>query len=512
MLVAVLIGRVAGGEPEPQGSGALPNVAGGGSPRRAGVAAASVAVPGSVAQGQPGIASSRGGSVADQPRGSELEALPTLPPPRRPLLPTAPPSAGLTLEGAITAAIASSPDLRSASERLQFADATLRRARAEFFPKLTVAEAFINSNIPAVVFFLELNQRRFSLTQNLNNPGFINNFSTLIFLQQNLYAGGRRSAEADAAQARLNASGAALAATQNELVFHVAEAYYRLHQARELVESRAAAVKQIERHRNLVDSRFRAGTAVRSDVLTVEVRLAEVQEGLITATNQLELGWAVLENVTGCRLPHDLPREVPPPPWSGRATQLELAIREALDQRGEVREAAENERAAAHDARAAAAGKKPSVDFLGNFSTFDINASSGGNGMLVAVFASMNLFDGHRTKTEVERAKARMRELQAKFQRLLLDIELDVRQAYLFLNDSEARLQVASRAIAQADETVREIESRYRGQVATITQLVDAQVAATNARIRLANASADVEIARAALERATGQLVLAGPR
>ena len=132
--------------------------------------------------------------------------------------------------------------------------------------------------------------------------------------------------------------------------------------------------------------------------------------------------------------------------------------------------------------------------------------------MLVAVFASMNLFDGHRTKTEVERAKARMRELQAKFQRLLLDIELDVRQAYLFLNDSEARLQVASRAIAQADETVREIESRYRGQVATITQLVNAQVAATNARIRLANASADVEIARAALERATGQLVLAGPR
>jgi outer membrane protein TolC len=86
------------------------------------------------------------------------------------------------------------------------------------------------------------------------------------------------------------------------------------------------------------------------------------------------------------------------------------------------------------------------------------------------------------------------------------DIELEVRQADLTLRDAEEQLKVASQAIVQADEGVREIESRYRGQAATVTQLIDAQVAAANARIRRANAAADLEIARAAMERVAGRL------
>jgi outer membrane protein len=327
-----------------------------------------------------------------------------------------------------------------------------------------------------------------------------------VALQQNIYAGGRRKAEARSAEERLSAAAFSLAVTKNELIFRVAEAYFRLLQARDLEESRTAAVRQVERHLELVRSQYRAGTAVQSDVLTVEVRLDEVQEGLITATNQLELAWAVLDNVTGCRLPHVLPQEPPAAPWSAHVGAVEAAIAAALAQRPELGESVSNRRAAAHDIEAARAGKRPTVDFLGNYSTFDINSSSGGNGIFIGVIAQVNLFDGHRTKAQVERASARLRELEARHRRLLLDIELEVRQSYLLLRDAEARLQVASRAIVQADESVREIESRYHGQVATITQLIDAQVATTNARIRRANAAADVEIARAALERAVGQL------
>ena len=72
-------------------------------------------------------------------------------------------------------------------------------------------------------------------------------------------------------------------------------------------------------------------------------------------------------------------------------------------------------------------------------------------------------------------------------------------------------------------QSLREIEVRYRGQMTTITQLIDAQVALSNTRVRHTNAQADVEIARAALERAIGRLAsiisrceepphLAGPR
>lgn len=425
------------------------------------------------------------------------------PPPVTTAIATVP---GLTLTSAINAALRANPDLRSATERIQIADATLARARAEFFPKLSLAEAFVETNIAGLAFFLEVNQRRASLTQDFNHPGFVGNFSTLLTLQQNLYSGGRRTAEQLSAEERRRAAAFELAAARNELVFRVAEAYFRLLQARELVESRTAAVRQVQRHQELVQSRLDNGTAVRSDLLTVEVKLAEAREGLITATNQRELTWAILENVTGCKLPHDLPARVEPAPWTARVNAIESAISEAMGRRPELQASMSGVRGAMHEVDAARSGKRLSVDFIGNFSTFDINRNSGGNGLFVGLIASMNLFDGHRTKAQVSRASARVRELQAQHQRLLLDIELEVKRAYLALNEADERFRVASRAISQAAQSLQEIEDRYHDDKATITQLIDARVAATDARVRRANAAADVEIARAGLERVVGGL------
>ena len=413
---------------------------------------------------------------------------------------------GLTLSAVVSTALSANPDLVSATERIRIADATLNRARAEFYPKLSLTEAYVGTNIAGLAFFLEVNQRRVNLSQNFNHPGYVGNISTLLTLQHNLYSGGRRTAEAVSAEEQRRASSYALAAARNELIFRVAEAYYRIIQARELLESRSAAVGQIERHVALVRSRYDNGTAVRSDVLTVEVKLAEAKEGLITANNQLELTWAILENVTGCGLPHVISSQGELAPWAARIDAVAAAIAEALVRRPELGASSSEVRGAAHKVEAARSGKRPNVDFIANFSTFDMNRNSGGNGGFVGLIASINLFDGHRTKSDVSRASARMRELQAQHRRLLMDVELEVRQGYLALKDADGRLSVTGQAVAQADQSQREIEDRYNDQKATITQLIDAQVAATGARVRRANAAADVEIARAGLQRVVGRL------
>ena len=73
-------------------------------------------------------------------------------------------------------------------------------------------------------------------------------------------------------------------------------------QARELAADRQQSVRQVEQHLEIVRRRERADTAVKSDVLTVQVRLAEATEALITARHQHDLAWAVLENVCGTRI------------------------------------------------------------------------------------------------------------------------------------------------------------------------------------------------------------------
>lgn len=417
-------------------------------------------------------------------------------------------AAELTLVELIQLAQTANPDLRTASERLELADALLARARAEFYPRLGVGEDYGVTNNPVNVFSFLLNQGQLSLTRNFNQPPTLGNFHTQVLVQQGLYTGGRRLAQARSAEAQRDASGLALAAVQNELVFRVAEAYYRLLQARDLVEVREAAVKQVQQHLEIVKVREKAGTAVKSDVLTVEVRLADVEEALITARNQVELAWAVLENVTGTAITRrPLPKEVPAAPWAEHVGQVEVAVAEALQRRPEVGELSNRRQAAQHDVRAAESGKYPNVDLVGDYDVFTAGDFGKSNdSFFVGVVARLTLFDGGRTRSEVRQAEARLRELLAREQRLALDIELAVRRDYLHLSDARERLQVAKRAVTQAEESLREIEVRYKGQTATITQLIDAQVALSNARIRRTGAQAEVEVARAALEQAIGRL------
>lgn len=417
------------------------------------------------------------------------------------------PDGVLELSDVIDVALQANPDIHSAVEQIDIADATLMRARAEFYPTLGITENYGVTDNPVMAFSFQLNQGGLTFNQDFNNPRTIDDFDTKLRYQHRLYAGGQRLAERDGALAGLSAASFGLEAVQNQLVFRVAEAYYRLLQAEELLGVREEAVRQVEQHLEIVQARFRAETAVKSDVLSVQVRLAEVREALITARNQVELAWAVLNNVTGNPLErHPLPDEVPRAPWTDHVDQVQEAVGQALSRRAELGQLANQQSAAAYGVEAARSPKRFSVDFVTDYDVFTGDFRRGSDSFFTGLVVSLNLFDGGRTIADVRKAMGRVRELEARQRRAMLDIELDVRRSHLQLNDAEERLKVATQAIEQARESLREIEVRYRGQTATITQLIDAQVALSNAQVRQANARAEVEVARAAVERAVGRL------
>ncbi len=413
----------------------------------------------------------------------------------------------LTLDEVIAVTTRSNPDLYTASAQIEIAEAVLERARADFYPRLGISEDYGASDNPVRAFMFQLNQARFSLGGDLNHPGTEDNFQTQLLLQHNLYSGNRRQHQVHAAEAQRCSSLHNLAALQNQLVFHAAEAYYRLLQADALLAVREEAVQQVQQHLAIVQSRYRNETAVKSDVLSVEVRLAEVQEALISARNSRELAWAVLENVAGSTIARrPLPRQIAPAPWGANVDEVESAVAEAQSQRPEVAAMSFRRQAAGEQILIAKAGKRPTADALASYDVFTDDFVQGNDSYFVGLIVSLNLFDGGRTCWDVEQAMARVRELRAQEQRLLLDIELDVRQSHLKVLDARQRLEVATHAISQAAESLREIEVRYRSQAASITELIDSQVALSNARVRRANAEAELEIARASLSRAIGRL------
>jgi outer membrane protein TolC len=89
-----------------------------------------------------------------------------------------------------------------------------------------------------------------------------------------------------------------------------------------------------------------------------------------------------------------------------------------------------------------------------------------------------------------------------------LDVEngigLEVKQAMLDLEVTEKNVPTTIKAVRQAEENLRVNEERYKAQVTTITEVLDAQTLLTQARVNYYRALYDNNLGKARLERAVG--------
>jgi outer membrane protein len=81
---------------------------------------------------------------------------------------------------------------------------------------------------------------------------------------------------------------------------------------------------------------------------------------------------------------------------------------------------------------------------------------------------------------------------------------LEVKNAFLLIHEAGKQVQVTKMAIEQAEENFRINTERYREQVGTSTNVIDAQTLLTKARSDHFNALGDFNINQARLERAMG--------
>jgi outer membrane protein TolC len=107
--------------------------------------------------------------------------------------------------------------------------------------------------------------------------------------------------------------------------------------------------------------------------------------------------------------------------------------------------------------------------------------------------------------------RGRVREAQAGLEsdRQLLEserlrISLEVRQAYLDLQEARARIHVARKEQDAAREALRVAQVRYSAGLGTSVEVTDAQVALARAGQNLADARYDELASAARLEAATG--------
>ena len=99
-----------------------------------------------------------------------------------------------------------------------------------------------------------------------------------------------------------------------------------------------------------------------------------------------------------------------------------------------------------------------------------------------------------------------MNQLAVQKKDLAEQIKLEVQNAYLGLKETAERIAVTKDAVNQGEENLRLNEERYKEQVGTATDVIDAQTLLTRVRVNYSNALYDHQVQKAQMLRAIGRI------
>lgn len=420
------------------------------------------------------------------------------------------PARALTLDEALTAAREHNPSLEAAAQRLDAASAAIRSARSGYYPTVTLSGGYTRTDNPGQAFFMDLNQRVASLEKDFNFPDDTENYRGSLGFKMLLLDAGQRGLMTGMARKGKAAARAMLDAAHNELAYQVTRAYHSVRQADAFVTVREETITSLEENLRVARERFEAGSAIKTDVLNLEVQLAEANENLIRARNGLKLAIAALNTAIGADLATDA-ASLTAPAETGLHAPPDLIHTEAVEQRPELIAANMQAEAARLDVRRTRRDRMPRVSAFGSLDFDSSDVSDFEDSYLVGAMVEVDLFTGFRRQADTAAAKARALEAEASREHLLNQLRLDAKQSHLQAQEAWARREVAEASMASAEEALRITRERYEQGAADITELLTAQVGLTATRSRAVAAHYDYLIAGANLQRALGQLDSAQP-
>lgn len=298
--------------------------------------------------------------------------------------------------------------------------------------------------------------------------------------------------------------------TTSEILFNTDKAYWQVVSAGEKIKLAEQYRKQLDVLFSDLNNQYVAGITYKNDVLRIKVQQNQNELNLVKARDALTLAKLSLAQITGLQDSIDFTiSDV----VSGSFTPLlaDTARQAAGANRAELRILQHNISSARIQENLLKADSRPSVNLGLNgvtaFGKKGINPTNSNNFM--ATYYSMlsvnvPVFDWGKRKQKVkeQQYKITAQEYQLKEQEELISIE--VRQAYLLLNQSARRIELSGASLEQAEENLRLSTDRLKAGTITGKDVLEAQTLWQQAYSDMIDAKVEYKTNEAALRKALG--------
>ena len=397
----------------------------------------------------------------------------------------------LTLENCLQLVREKNPSLLEAASRPRIEAAKTATTRSAYRPKVEVDAGYTQQQAPQQVVIAGMSEP----TQNRSFP------HASLSVDQLLYDFGRTAGQVGAADAARRAAGFTYASTEQDILLQTVSAYYRVLSIEALLQAAKDEVTQTVAHLRTGQALYEQGMVTRNDVLQAEVRLAASNQQVLARQGDLKNAWLDLNYLTGrpAEARGDLVAEPSP---AAEVEQEPLST----DQRPDLLAQTERVDEAQEKIRRAKGSYWPELyahlgaDYVENDYVKEQTIYSATLGI------RFTLYDGAARSARLHEAQENLRKEQQHLVDLQERARLDEQTARNDAEVSAKQINVAQTAIRQAEENLRINQNRYREQVGTATEVLDAETLLTQARTDLVRSQFNYQVAVARIRHAAGSL------
>ncbi|HYK37315.1 TolC family protein [Alloacidobacterium sp.] len=270
------------------------------------------------------------------------------------------------------------------------------------------------------------------------------------------------------------------------------------------VESAQAQVDTSKVSLDQAVQNHQAGTAPLLDELRARVDYQTQQQTLITAQNQLEKDRISLARVIGLPLEQkfELTDQAPYTPLDN--IDPDTAVKEAFNNRSDLKAMAEQLKSAEKARAAATAERYPTISFSGDYGDIGVNpANSHGTGDATGTMTIPVLEEG-KLRGDAQQAQAQLETKRAQFSDLHGQISADVRDSILDIRAAQQQVEVSRSNVQLANEALSEAQQRYAAGVSDNLAVSQAQQSVAQANDQYVSSLYQHNIAKLSLARALG--------
>jgi outer membrane protein len=438
----------------------------------------------------------------------------------------------VTLEEALQAALAASPDLRQAALALQAAQQQFAQTQAQNRIGVDGSAGYSGTNIEStdtesllvrqgvrnqldagVQLSYPNTQVGVNASHTLPSDWFGNYSSLSLSLSQTLWdgvLGGRSTITVEQGRLTLQGEELSFEDSRQQLLLQVRQAYYALASGQRTVSLQEQNVAQRQEELSRTQTLNEAGRASALELQQAQVNLRSAQVELTSARHErfsaqaelsLLLGWPPDREYRA----KDFADATAPAPELASASLSEL-LAEAYANRIDLKQAGLQRQSAELDLKGERSSQWPVLSANGSVTySRDWDTGSDELGWRAGLQASWSLFDSGLLRSQIDQAELSIEQARAQEQNLRASIAAEVQKNLFALQDALQTLEVSQQSYDLAGQQYELTTTKQALGLASSLEVLVQSVQLQDARIALEKARADADLALVNLQQSMGR-------